>query len=324
MKIYEAVFDENAMEGVYALSVVENPAMEDMFIALSDEQKQNKIELATIDEDKRLLLGAALIPEKEIYRNIDGHEFFIKFSSETIEKLAHAFSKNQNNNNSSLEHEIALNGMSVVENWIVQDTEKDKSSNFGKSYPVGTWVTMMKVDNDDVWQKVKNGEIKGFSIDALLGLTEVKFNKLNNSEMTRTDFIDALKEVLRFNKPEEVKEVVETPEQEIEVAAEEVAEEVTEQAPQFDLEAITEALKEELGQFRADVKKEIEDLKVEFSKEVESKDKEIEDLKVELSKEPEVEPIKAKPEAKKVEVKFNTPQTTKSNAMKNIAEAMGW
>ena len=78
MKVYEAIFDENKTEGVYALSVVENPAMEDLWITLS--KQSNKIELAQVDEKKRLLLGAALIPNKKIYRNIDGNEFYITFS----------------------------------------------------------------------------------------------------------------------------------------------------------------------------------------------------------------------------------------------------
>ena len=97
MKVYEAIFREGETEGVYALSVVENPAMQDMWIALSEQPQQ--IELAEVDEEKRLLLGAALIPNKKIYRNIDGNEFYITFKEETIEKLAHNFFKNQNNNN---------------------------------------------------------------------------------------------------------------------------------------------------------------------------------------------------------------------------------
>ena len=77
MKVYEAVFKEGETEGVYALSVVENPAMEDMWITLSEQPQ--KIELELADEKKRLLLGAALIPNKKIYRNIDGNEFYITF-----------------------------------------------------------------------------------------------------------------------------------------------------------------------------------------------------------------------------------------------------
>ena len=132
MKVYEAVFKEGETEGVYALSVVENPAMEDHWIALSEQPEI--IELAEVDGEKRLLLGAALIPNKKVYRNIDGNEFYLTFSEATIEKLSHEFFKRQHNNNSSLEHEVSLNGMSVVESWIVDDPLKDKSAAYGKQY----------------------------------------------------------------------------------------------------------------------------------------------------------------------------------------------
>ena len=186
MKVYEAVFNEDDQLGVYALSVVENPAMEDHWIALSE----HKVEFAQVDEDKRLLIGAALIPNKKVYRNINGNEFYLTFSEETIEKLSHNFMKEQMNNNSSVEHETKVDGMSVVESWVVQDPANDKSNSFGKTYEKGTWVAMMKVDNDDVWSKVKNGEVKGFSIDAMLGMQEINLKTIDMNEEAKKSFLD--------------------------------------------------------------------------------------------------------------------------------------
>lgn len=299
MKVYEAVFKEGETEGVYALSVVENPAMEDTWITLSEQPQ--KIELELADEKKRLLLGAALIPNKKIYRNIDGNEFYITFSEETIEKLAHNFFKEQNNNNSSLEHEVKLEGMSVVEGWIVEDTLKDKSANYGKQYPKGTFVTMMKVDNDDMWQKALNGEIKGFSIDALLGLQEINLN--TNTNMNKEDlksFGETLLSDIKalFNSNEEVQE----PKQE-EVVDETAAVEETEvEEPAFDLQKALDALKEEMGvEFKSM-------LKVELSKKdevIETQSKQIETLKAELNKQPEVEETVVTP-VEAVKVDLNT------------------
>lgn len=303
MKVYEAVFKEGETEGVYALSVVENPAMEDMWITLSEQPQ--KIELELADEKKRLLLGAALIPNKKIYRNIDGNEFYITFSEETIEKLAHNFFKEQNNNNSSLEHEVKLEGMSVVEGWIVEDTLKDKSANYGKQYPKGTFVTMMKVDNDEMWQKALNGEIKGFSIDALLGLQEINLN--TNTNMNKEDlksFGETLLSDIKalFNSNEEAQE----PKQEV-VAETATVEETEVEEPAFDLQKALDALKEEMGvEFKSM-------LKVELSKKdevIETKSKEIETLKAELNKQPEVEetvvtPVETK--LNKIEIGSNRP-----------------
>lgn len=308
MKVYEAIYKEG-VEGIYALSVVENPAMEDLWVTLSEHPKQ--VELAAIDEEKRLLLGAALIPNKKIYRNIDGNEFYITFSEQTIEKLAHEFFKNQNNNNSSLEHEVKLDGMSVVEGWTVQDPQKDKSANYGKEYPKGTFVTMMKVDNDEIWEKAKNGEIKGFSIDALLGLQELKFNKSDMNEEVKksivTEVLDGVKALFNTNKEEEPKEVEQV--EQIEVQTEEVKEV---EEPAFDAEAFARELKETLSV----------EFKAQLSEVEKAKDKEIEDLKAELAKQPEVEPIKSKPEVTKSEVKLNKGDSIYSRVFNNLSQTL--
>jgi hypothetical protein len=287
MKVYEAVFNEDTSKGVYALSVVENPAMQDLWITLSEHPKEVNLTLA--NEEKRLLLGAALIPDKRIYRNVDGNEFYITFNAQTIEKLAHSFLKNGNQNNSSLEHETQLSGMSVVEAWIVQDPNNDKSNSYGKTYEKGTWVTMMKVDNEDVWQKAKNGEIKGFSIDALIGLKELQVNFKNEVNMDLKSITDAIADgfkSLKFSN--------ETPE----ALAEEPQKEVEEKQPEtVDAEAIKQTIKDALAKLSKDVDSILESFKAEFKKEVETKDATIENLKTELSKQPETAPLRANPEA---------------------------
>ena len=300
MKVYEAVFDEEKTEGVYALSVVENPAMQDMWIALNEHPQ--KIEFSTVDEEKRLLLGAALIPNKKIYRNIDGNEFYITFSEQTIEKLAHSFFKNQNNNNSSLEHETKLSGMSVVEGWIVDDPQKDKSNAYGKTYEKGTWVTMMKVDNDDVWNKVKQGEVKGFSIDALLSLKPLQMSTNIKTEIEMTEdvqksivdkVIDGVKALFSENKVEEVETVETEVETEVETAEE------------FDVEKFANDLKEKFGV----------EFKAQLDEALNAKNKEIEDLKVQLSKVTEVETIQ---EEVVVEFDKDIPLTSEGRILQTI------
>jgi len=203
--VYEAVYREGETQGIYALSVVENPAMQDLWVALSEQPQ--KVEFSEVDNDKRLLLGAVLIPNKKIYRNIEGNEFYMTFNESTIEQLAHNFFKSQSNNNSSLEHEVKLEGMSVVEGWIVEDSNKDKSNLYGKTYEKGTFVAMMKVDNDDVWNRVKSGEIKGFSIDALLGLEKINLKQIEMTEEVKTtlkdDILNGIKALFQSQKEEE-------------------------------------------------------------------------------------------------------------------------
>jgi len=155
--------EENQFNGIEALSVVESPAIEEDFIAL----KEHKVELAEVDKERRVLMGAALIPNKKIYRKTEDEEYNIFFSEDTVRKASELFLSRGKQNNSTLEHEVQLEGMSVVESWIIEDTEMDKSKKYGLSLPVGTWMVSVKVNNDDIWNNyVKKGKVKGFSIEA--------------------------------------------------------------------------------------------------------------------------------------------------------------
>jgi TusA-related sulfurtransferase len=161
MDIVELFIDEEDAIGIEAISVVESPAIEEDFIAL----KNQEFKLAEVDKEKRILMGAALIPNKPIYRRNDDNEYYIYFSRDTVRKASELFFINGNQNNSTLEHQVPLTGLSVVESWIVE-SEKDKTRHYDMEVPVGTWMVSMKVLNDEVWNDyVKTGRVKGFSIE---------------------------------------------------------------------------------------------------------------------------------------------------------------
>jgi len=154
--------EEDILAGVEAISIVNAPAIEQDFIALSKE----KLELAEVDSEKRILMGAALVPNKMIYRRREEEEYYVYFSKDTIRKVAELFLTKGNQNKTTLEHEIQLQGLSVVESWIVEDEIHDKSKKYGMNLPVGSWVVSMKVYNNQVWEEfVKTGKVKGFSIE---------------------------------------------------------------------------------------------------------------------------------------------------------------
>jgi|TARA_R110000823_G_scaffold234793_3_gene360994 hypothetical protein len=154
--------EENDFAGIEAISIVENPAIEEDFIAL----KAQEIKLAEIDAEKRILMGAALIPDKKIYRHNGEEEYYIFFSKETVRKASELFLTKGKQNNSTLEHEVELNGLSVVESWIIEDEKKDKSAKYNLNLPIGTWMVSVKVNNDKIWEDyVKEGKVKGFSIE---------------------------------------------------------------------------------------------------------------------------------------------------------------
>ena len=168
MKIVELIINEmEDLMGVEAMSVVEHPAIESNFITLK-KQKLHKYDVKlALDEEKRLLMGPALIPNKLIYRHDDiNGEYYIYFSKDTVKKASQMFLKAGNQSRATQEHEREVDGLTVVESWIKEDMTHDKSALHGLNDPIGTWMICQKVDNDEVWQDAKDGKVKGFSIEA--------------------------------------------------------------------------------------------------------------------------------------------------------------
>ena len=162
MDIRELILDENEeLFGVEAISLVEHPAIEENFVAL----KNQKIEFKTIDEEKRIVVGLALIPNKPIYRREGDEEFYIFFSKDTVRRTAELYLKNNNTNNATLEHKSKAEGVSVVESWLVENPEKDKTSLYGLNAVAGSWAVVMRIYNDEIWKEVKAGTYKGLSIE---------------------------------------------------------------------------------------------------------------------------------------------------------------
>jgi hypothetical protein len=165
MKVIELIIDENQeLSGIDAYSLVENPAIEENWVALKD---QKPVKFAEVSAEKRIIMGALLVPEKKIYRRDDENgEYWIWFSQDTIRKCMEMFFKNGNQNNATFEHMNRISGLTMVESWIVEDTQKDKSALYELNLPVGTWVGSVKVENEEIWQEyVKTGIVKGFSIE---------------------------------------------------------------------------------------------------------------------------------------------------------------
>ena len=197
MEIIELLLDEeNDNAGIDAISIVSSPAIESNFLSL----KSQEIKFAKVDDEKRILMGAALIPNKPIYRKDEKKEYYVYFSADTVRKASELFFMNGNQNNTTLEHNMELNGLTVVESWIVEG-EQDKSRMYGLDVPVGTWMVSMKVNNDEVWNDyVKENKVKGFSIE---GYFADKAN-LKASVESVVEEVD-LKEVEANKKIEEIR-----------------------------------------------------------------------------------------------------------------------
>ncbi len=191
----------------YAISMVEAPAIESDFVALSKEE-EDKQQVFLESNERHMVYGAALIPEKDIYRNNGEQEFYISFTKESIEKMSQDFMKEYRQHEVKTDHEDVANEVCVVESWLVEDSYKDKANALGINVPEGTWMVGMKVNNIETWERVKSGELKGFSVESMLTLEE--FSKQNDNNMTINEtnemgFWNKMKEVLAeaFSKKED-------------------------------------------------------------------------------------------------------------------------
>ena len=176
-KKVELLIDEDEpISGIEAVSLVRFPAIETDFVYLSS--KADKKMTFAVDEEKQMLVGPALIPDKLIMRlDENDQEYDVYFSKETVAQAMELFMQEARTNEHTLEHQSKIDGVTVVESWLVEDSQKDKSALYGFNLPVGTWMLSVKVNNNAIWQKVKNREVRGFSIEGYFTDRLVEMNK---------------------------------------------------------------------------------------------------------------------------------------------------
>ena len=208
METFLVQFDPEQQKGVYAISLVENPAIEEVGVYLSKDEAT--IQLKEIE--KGLLMSPVLIPNQKILRvDENGNPFNIIFPKETIELAQRHFHINGYQSKSTEEHDsnLQLSDVTIVESWI-KEFDQDKSNEYGYDLPIGTWFAIMKIDNQEIKEKIKSGDIKGFSIDGAF--------KLNNYKMTKeTDFFKTMKDF--FNPTPEVVQLTEEVTEEVALVA---------------------------------------------------------------------------------------------------------
>ena len=320
IKNYEVTLDSE----VIAISLVEHPAIEMDYVYLSKEESQ----LVYLEKDeKHLLVGCVLRPDFPIYRYSKGEEFYLQFSKEVIEKLAYEYMQNGRIYSFTTDHKDITDNISVVESWL-KTSENDKSNDYGINAPVGSWLIAAKVEDDEIWQRVKNGELKGFSVESFVNLEEIMLAKTDN-QMVETNletievgesfwvkiatiFKEALKspetpeleaQVTAAQVVDEMKQEVENPE---EVVTEEVMEtpieepiveeEIVEETPVAE-EVVEEPIVEETTE-EVVVEEPVADLQVTINElnamidELNAKIADLEKENVKLSKQPSAEPVK--------------------------------
>tara|TARA_R100000152_G_C6781899_1_gene217552 strand:- start:4850 stop:5479 length:630 start_codon:yes stop_codon:yes gene_type:complete len=191
------ISDENEELAIDAISLVSEPAIEVDFVYFN--KAKNNLTLAKIDEEKKMLISPALIPNKNIYRydaNND-QDYYVYFSKETVLKASKMYLKHNNHHKATYEHESRVSGVLTVESWIKEDEKYDKSLAYGfEGLPLGTWFVKMEIQNEDMWSRIKAGELRGLSIE---GYFVNKMSQLSKqSEIKDEDLLNALAEILKI------------------------------------------------------------------------------------------------------------------------------
>jgi outer membrane murein-binding lipoprotein Lpp len=189
MKKYELQYTKGE-DGVFCMSLVENPATKTQLVMFDDESKLLQFQ----DDDKQIVYSVAMRPNMLIPRkDINGEPAMVFYTEETIADLQQNFFKKNHHNGATVNHDGKVReNMYIFESWIVQDSEKDKATLLGMQVKKGDWVTAQKIENAEVWQDVKSGKLTGFSIEAYL--EPVLIN--NKVEMTKEEIDARIKRVL--------------------------------------------------------------------------------------------------------------------------------
>jgi hypothetical protein len=196
-KIVELVIEnDNESLAIDAISLVTAPAIEQDFVFFGKEK--NNLTFAKVDEEKRMLISPALIPNKQIFRynpNTDS-DYYVYFSPETVRKASELYLKHNNHHKATYQHQDRVSGVLTVESWI-KEGDQDKSKLYGFDLPNGTWFVKMKIENDDLWNKIKEGELRGLSIE---GYFTDRFESMQKAQPTDEEILKALNEIIKENK----------------------------------------------------------------------------------------------------------------------------
>lgn len=164
--------------GVEIVSLVDYPAIERDFIKLSKTAEMK----FSVNEEKRIVSGPAMIPDMPIYRrNDDGFEYYVKYSKDAIKRIAEKFFADHNSTNVNLEHEVSVDGCVYFESYFIDQSRGILPAEFA-DLPDGTWVLSAKINNDDVWEKIKDGTLRGFSIEGYFAVKQQKEAVLDTIE----------------------------------------------------------------------------------------------------------------------------------------------
>lgn len=214
--VYEAYIGDE-QDGVLVMSLVESPATEVEWLTFSEDKELVKF---TTDDEQHILKGVVMLADTPIYRRNGDYEYYIKYSRETLEKLAEKMLSDHTFNRIDSEHNhLFIDGAQLRELYVKDSANGIIPQGF-ESVPDGSLLCTYHIDNMELWDRVKKGEFKGFSLEGCFSVKESYNNKKTNKKMSKIQKLkDLLQEILVEFSSVKTKDGVE-----LEIAADEVVE----------------------------------------------------------------------------------------------------
>jgi hypothetical protein len=271
LPIYDIVMKDNEESGMYRISLVTNPAIQENFIYFSEEKK----DMFFVDEEKGIVVGPVIVPNKPIFRSAETGGYYVQFSVDTIEKMMRSYAEKGLHNSFNIQHQYETDEVYMLEIWM-KESEEDKSKMYGFDLPVGTVFAKAYVKSQAIRDEIKASGLNGFSIEVKnFDMVEQKFEsnmdfkfavelgeRLSNLEASinkQNETIATLME-LWAESQEQFNEVVEANEEPAVEPAVEVAEEQNVELSEEPVEAVEEVVVEPVVEVQLE---EVEDASVE-------------------------------------------------------------
>lgn len=174
LPLYKAIIDDENT-GMYCISLVDEPAVEINWLAF---EKQEELKFKVENEDKHIIRGVIMRANYPIYRiGNSGYEYYIQYDAETIRTMAQKYLKDGFQNNIDTQHNNQLQDGVYLVQWFIKDTENGINPKGFESVEDGSLFAEFKVENEEIWNQIKDGTFKGFSLAGFFDVEEMVENK---------------------------------------------------------------------------------------------------------------------------------------------------
>lgn len=191
LPIYEISIDlSDGQTGVEFNSLVHDPAHEISF------QTFAKVERFQFNDEEKIVTGVAVSADTPIYRNDGQNEYYVVFTKDAIKDIIHDYARNNRFNNVNIEHNSkdVADGVYMVGSYQVDNEKGFTAPERFKDVNDGSWITSYKFENEELYNRVKSGEVTGFSIEGTFVMDEFGSNTFSNELLELLqDTIDTFK-----------------------------------------------------------------------------------------------------------------------------------